>query len=852
MSIKKLSAQVIIFISTFLIFTTQLNAGLAPISKAYLNFNRNIINNAGISNFSSSENIGIENYLNPPVDLSHLANNIPDVEIAVDIPTTYDLRNLNYISLSRDQWQWSTSWAFAAIASVESNWLTQNPEERDNFDLSEFHLAWFARFNNDRRKTFTPLNDRLENSYTSFEYGNELMALALLTKLVTPLNENEMLPYLNRSVLENAGVNADDWITKKEAGRIPNFENMYSLGLIPSRETTPDFYGTPEIRLTDAIYATPTTPGSALLDPYQLETDFNISSDIISKSISVDEFAIVKNLILDYGAVEIAYHSNGANSDYLSSPDRAYYYDINSSRDSEASNLYANNTVVIAGWDDNYSRTHFNEEHRPQNDGAWLIKSSWANLKTTVDVEIDAEDESGTETIEVNVLDDGYFWMSYEQPIEWGLAFKVEAMPENLKHYGYDELGWCNSYGFGNENNTAYAANVFKILSEGEILEAISFYTTDNNCEYEFYVYDLGTTKPRTPLNGDLIISGDGVQEYSGYHTIKLNDLLEYEFEYGHYFSVVLKLTTPEYKYPLAVEVKIAGYSDFASAHDGESYFSSDGNAWLDGAKITQQDDFFEDVTNVVPMNACIKAFTIAPNPISDDADEEVSINNIPVKKYPTIRNFYQLAENDNGQVEELILTLPETSPDTVVNLYFVDRKVINETTSLNYEFYDDFAEYIEHPQKGLMSLEEWTISPFMTKGYLPDEIWEDDSGFEYPVWGSFRNQTRTSGDIFITVHDLRHQDNGLGHIPDGNYYRLVYSPDVDFEEGKFIDALGELALSASNPDESQNNNSSSSGSVWRSREYNSCNFGGIKIFTGMILIVLLILLVSVKDFKKL
>ena len=750
-----------------------------------------------------------------------MASNPPDVKIAADIPSSFDLRTQNKITPAKDQWQWMTSWAFAAISAMESSYLISSSE--NDIDLSEFHLAWFSRFNPDRRKTFTPYGERLEQSYTAIEAGNELMAVAVLARLDSPVNEDDMLAYPDSDDLAAAGINPSDWYSRKDTGKIPTYETMYEAGLIPSRDNFPEDYGKPKIRLTDALYASPAVPGRSLLDPYE----YNFSSDIISQ----DDYNIIKDLIINYGAVEIAYHSNSASSEYLSSPDKAYFYNVNSSSDSETSNIYANNTVVIAGWDDNYSREHFNETMRPEKNGAWLIKTSWPNLET---------------------LDDGYFWMSYEQPIELGLAYVTETMPDNLKHYGHDYLGWCNSYGFGNENNTAYAANVFKILSEGEILEAISFYTTDNNCEYEFYVYDLGTTKPRTPLNGDLIISGDGVQEYSGYHTIKLNDLLEYEFEYGHYFSVVLKLTTPEYKYPLAVEVKIAGYSDFASAHDGESYFSSDGNAWLDGAKITQQDDFFEDVTNVVPMNACIKAFTIAPNPMSDDADEEVSINNIPVKKYPTIRNFYQLAENDNGQVEELILTLPETSPDTVVNLYFVDRKVINETTSLNYEFYDDFAEYVEHPQKGLMSLEEWTISPFMTKGYLPDEIWEDDSGFEYPVWGSFRNQTRTSGDIFITVHDLRHQDNGLGHIPDGNYYRLVYSPDVDFEEGKFIDALGELALSASNPDESQNNNSSSSGSVWRSREYNSCNFGGIKIFTGMILIVLLILLVSVKDFKKL
>ena len=71
--------------------------------------------------------------------------------------------------------------------------------------------------------------------------------------------------------------------------------------------------------------------------------------------------------------------------------------------------------------------------------------------------------------------------------------------------------------------------------------------------------------------------------------------------ETGERFSVVLRMETPGYKFPLAVEVKVKGYSDNAVCNPGENYFSGDGVSW-------------EDVSTG-GINACIKAFSkvIAP-----------------------------------------------------------------------------------------------------------------------------------------------------------------------------------------------------------------------------------------------
>ena len=81
-----------------------------------------------------------------------------------------------------------------------------------------------------------------------------------------------------------------------------------------------------------------------------------------------------------------------------------------------------------------------------------------------------------------------------------------------------------------------------------------------------------------------------------GYHTISLNN--EVPLQSGERFSVVVKITTPGYQYPVSIESPQPGFSSGATASPGESYASPDGSYW-------------EDITDPYPgTNVCIKAFT--------------------------------------------------------------------------------------------------------------------------------------------------------------------------------------------------------------------------------------------------
>ena len=292
----------------------------------------------------------------------------------------------------------------------------------------------------------------------------------------------------------------------------------------------------------------------------------------------------VKNIVMEYGAVSLSYC---AESEYYNESTAASYC---------GQQMTANHEVLLMGWDDTYPRENFREDCRPEQDGAWLIKNSW-----------------GTEW-----GDDGYFWLSYEDAsIEFGCYFNLEPADNYTKNYQYDTMGWTISAAadtfFSEEyaSKTAYISNIFT-AEDTEQLEAVSFYTTDAGTEYEIWIY-TGVSNAE-PTSGKLAFSGQkGREEYAGYHTVALDQAIP--VTEGEQFSVVIKLTNPEYAYPIALESCLVPYGTMETismGNGGESYYSIDGKGWNDVVSLSRNDlwgKFY--VTNV-----CLKAFT---NPIPED-----------------------------------------------------------------------------------------------------------------------------------------------------------------------------------------------------------------------------------------
>ena len=127
-----------------------------------------------------------------------------------------------------------------------------------------------------------------------------------------------------------------------------------------------------------------------------------------------------------------------------------------------------------------------------------------------------------------------------------------------------------------------------------------------------------------------------------------------------------MQITNPNTTKPIVVERKVEDESDFAAVHDGESWFSIDGIEWLDGV-------FASADKKQVPMNACIKAFTLGDgtNPMSDD---EKTIIGLPLVEYASRDSEYAIAisvkeaktSDDNAPNE----SIPDEPSGTEIRYY--------------------------------------------------------------------------------------------------------------------------------------------------------------------------------------
>lgn len=759
----------------FLLISAPVYAGLAPLNPDFINWKKEQAKERfSVSASSSSERINQYGYIPSPVDMSHLSYNLPVIpaEDDYDLPVSYDLRNFGRITPIRDQYPWGTCWAFASLASVESNYLTRSLKgeldgslgDSETLDLSELHMAWFSKNNPDKSRSFYAQQLAVAN----IDGAMPSVSTAYLSRLEGPVTESSM-PYFSYEAIEKAwGFDSKAWHALLKAG-LPTYnqlavlEELHQYFILPKPDYTADHYGKNVLRLTDAYYA----PLSPIMTT---EPRDDLGDELNNRTLlNVQNAKYAKRLIMEYGAIEIAYH---ANNEWLTASNDAYYDGNNN----------ANHAVSIIGWDDNYSRTNFKGASVPDIDGAWLVRNNWTE----------------------KFGNGGYFWMSYQQTIQAGLAHVVESPSENMKVYTHSPMGFCDSFGY--VDHSIYMANVFKVKSEGEALESFSFYTSDNNtsCEWQIF-YDL----PNKPVNGPYVagavsISGSETCPYAGYHTVKLSSNQTLTLKKGHYFTVVVKLSNAYTNFPAAVEMKIIGVSNYAVTHDYESWFSHDGITWQDGASMEGYSTQNYNVRQAIPMNACINVYTIDSIPNDEElADDTDTILGVAVRDnpYPAFdSDLSVLTPNQsipNEPISERLIavakvtkqdentTITQFSDDVKVQYYLMNTTQVHEGISV-------YSPEDTSLPKGL-SISDVDYMPLFEEGYEPDEYWRTSDNFEFPVFGPFITSVSEDA-IYLDVNELVYEnpddeENVKGKIPKG-YYELVCIFD-----DKGTDVTGNLSI---------------------------------------------------------
>lgn len=227
-----------------------------------------------------------------------------------------------------------------------------------------------------------------------------------------------------------------------------------------------------------------------------------------------------------------------------------------------------NHDVVIVGWDDNYPKENFNLDL--EGDGAFICQNSWG-------------DSFG---------DDGYFYVSYYDT-NIGMHNVVYTSVEDADNYDNiyqsDLCGWVGQLGYGKES--AYFANVYTANSN-ESMEAVGFYATGKDTEYEVYV--VNNFNGKESLNERTLVKS-GFLENAGYYTIHLDN--NFETIEGEKFAVVVKITTPNSIHPIAIEYQADETTATVDLSDGEGYISLRGEEW-------------DNVEENQDCNLCLKVYT--------------------------------------------------------------------------------------------------------------------------------------------------------------------------------------------------------------------------------------------------
>ena len=465
--------------------------------------------------------------LEDPVEIEsisvHGKGYIPSVRGADTLPSKLDFDDFGtYMPDLHNQMQFGTCWAMTSMALAEISLAKQGYEAPN---LSEIHLAYFSYNKQDPTEDWYPKGgyyDPLGGTYGDVNKG---------------IYDSTHHNYLMRG--GNLGFAANTLATWTGAAPESADESL----VYPADMYNPIvcYYINDELAYNSEEYPQLVSYHTANL------SDRNA----------------VKELIRKYGAVGANFYVPdgfyGIDPGYTEEEAYENFYKINFNADTNAyydtGDTETNHAITIVGWDDDFPKENFSTEwykelgtprFEPAADGAWLIRNSWMD---------------GSYEDEESRCFEGYFWMSYEtgslirstDPVVYAMEFKPAG--NNEKCFQLDGCAPTTTIGFTDsmliDGEISRYANNFTATDTGDVIKAVSFYTSSTNVEYVVRIYrNLGEVHYHYgsediwhyPDSGELVSEAvtRGQTTYAGYNYITLRNPAK--INPGETFSVVLDL----------------------------------------------------------------------------------------------------------------------------------------------------------------------------------------------------------------------------------------------------------------------------------------------------------------------
>lgn len=322
------------------------------------------------------------------------------------LPSSYNGFELGNLPKVRNQGSYGCCWSFAAVGSAEADLIHDGKADKNNIDLSELQVAYFTSHN------FTASKKGMDKDTYHFNPSKKI-----------------------RYYLNNGGNGAF------AAGALMN-----GIG----------FVGESDLPYT--LAGSTTNEEGSIADRYAQ----SVNSAMLTGAYcaSSNDRDTIKRLIMEHGGVNTLIHAPG---DEKSARGECFF--------SEEYNSYittyreVDHVIMLVGWDDDFSRDKF-PDHKPDKDGAWLVRNSWGY------------NGYGCK---------GYFWLSYEDSsLADTSAYAYDADTKVYDNcYSYAKAGTrCQFYNYWNSRDRIVTVQNYHIDQGEKILAAGLEFTSPNvTCE---------------------------------------------------------------------------------------------------------------------------------------------------------------------------------------------------------------------------------------------------------------------------------------------------------------------------------------------------------------------------------